>query len=76
MKDNSSFEPKLHQITCPSLSVDGDSTWTQWFKWRISRVALTDIKTPECYSLLTLAMKLINYMLDSLTNFYIYFSRT
>ncbi len=24
MKDNSSFEPKLHQITCPSLSVDGD----------------------------------------------------
>jgi hypothetical protein len=26
MKDNSVFELKSHKITCPSLSVDGDST--------------------------------------------------
>ncbi len=32
MTDNFGFEPKFHKITCPSLSVDGDSTWTQWFK--------------------------------------------
>jgi hypothetical protein len=25
--------------TCPSLSVDGDSTWFQWTKWQFSRVA-------------------------------------
>jgi len=37
LKSNSGVES--HWITCPSLSVDGDSTKTQWLKWRMSRVA-------------------------------------